>query len=33
MVWDKSGNDMTQALNYVLSVIEEIRGVGGCDET
>lgn len=25
MDWDKSGNDMTPALNYVLSIIEEIR--------
>jgi len=25
MVWDKSCNDMTPALNYVLSIIEEIR--------
>lgn len=25
MVWDKSGNDMTPVLNYVLSIIEEIR--------
>lgn len=25
MVWDKSGNDMTTALNYVLSIIEKIK--------
>lgn len=25
MVWDKIGNDMTTALNYVLSIIEKIR--------
>lgn len=25
MVWDKSNNDMTPALNYVRSIIEEIR--------
>lgn len=25
MVWDKSGNDMTPALNYVLSIIEDKR--------
>ena len=25
MIWDKSGNDMTSALNYVLSIIKEIR--------
>ena len=25
MIWGKSGNDMTPTLNYVLSIIKEIR--------
>ena len=25
MVWDNGNDDMTPALNYVLSIIEEIR--------